>query len=339
MDIYGFPGSVDHSVHLAVAYDPVHFREKPGRKRPPCLQIGGLQIAQAVHAASDSTEILYVLTGPGQLSQTGGALPHPALHLPLRLPCENEGPSLVPPVKNQDVLPALHPFLNGFLAGYHPVGIGHGRSHRHKLKQHELVKGSGQIHPHLLPAFQGFLKIDPPRNQVTQQPLAFQHRVLRHLQAVLIHEPGILSLLLNHIRHLLHCFQKLGSRNRLQKIVRHPDVDGLLGIVKFIVPAKYNDFDSGKLLFHQFREFQSVHEGHADIRYEDVRLHLSDKRIGQFSVAGLPCEFQPFLLPWNVVLDAVPHDDLILHKKYLYHNPAPPSYVILSIPSNFCLSV
>ena len=38
------------------------------------------------------------------------------------------------------MLPALHPFLNRLLAGYHPVGIGNGRSHRHELKQHELVK-------------------------------------------------------------------------------------------------------------------------------------------------------------------------------------------------------
>ena len=330
---------MDHAVHLAVAYNPVHLREKSGGKRPPRLQIGGLQIAQTVHAASDSAEILYVLTGPGHLSQAGGTLAHPALHLLLRLPRENEGPPLVPAVKNQDVLPALHPFLNRLLAGYHPVGIGNGRSHRHELKQHELVKGGGQIHPHLFSPLQGFLKIDPARHQVPQKALAFQHRVLSHLQAVLIHKPGVLPLLLNHIRHLLHCLQKLGSRDGLQKVVRHSDVNGLLGIVKFIIPAENNDFDSGKFLLHQFREFQSVHEGHADICYEDVRLHLPDKRICQFSVAGFPCEFQPFLLPWNVVLDAISHDNFILHKKYLYHNPVPPSYVFFSIPSICCLTV
>ena len=122
-------------------------------------------------------------------------------------------------------------------------------------------------------------------------------------------------LLLNLLLHAPDALQEFPRRKRLKQIVRHAKGNRLLSIDKFIIPGKNDDRCIRKFLPDQGRQLQTVHERHLNVRQENIRLCLQNHGPGKLPVARFADELDVFLLPVDLALDAVPHDDLIFYQE------------------------
>ena len=111
--------------------------------------------------------------------------------------------------------------------------------------------------------------------------------------------------------------------DRLQAIVLDSDADRLPGVFEFIMAAQDDDFDARLHFADDRAQLQTVHERHADVRDQNVRLQFLDERQRQLAVGRIPAIHKPFLLP----IDAVPHvlanDNLIIHQEHFLQGASP----------------
>ena len=143
-------------------------------------------------------------------------------------------------------------------------------------------------------------------DHVPEQPLpAGRSRLLRCLLLLLP------ALLLDLLTDLLECPDQLCTRDRLHQIIRDSDVDCLFCILELVIPAQEYDLGLRQLVLHETAQLQSIHERHLNVRDQNIRSRLLDDRIGELPVARVTDKFKAFPLPVNVVLYALPHNDLI----------------------------
>ena len=66
-------------------------------------------------------------------------------------------------------------------------------------------------------------------------------------------------------------------------------------------------------------ERQPVHKRHFDVGDQDIRLDVLQHRQRDFAVRRFPGQKESALLPREIVPDALPDDDLVIHHKSLIH--------------------
>ena len=143
-------------------------------------------------------------------------------------------------------------------------------------------------------------------DHVPEQPLpAGRSHLLRRLLLLLP------ALLLDLLTDLLECPDQLCTRDRLHQIIRDSDVDCLFCILELVIPAQEYDLGLRQLVLHETAQLQSIHERHLNVRDQNIRSRLLDDRIGELPVARVTDKFKAFTLPVDVVLYALPHNDLI----------------------------
>ena len=117
-------------------------------------------------------------------------------------------------------------------------------------------------------------------------------------------------------------FEQLLRAHRLEQVFLYPQRNGLLGVGEVIVAGEDDDLHPRHGVGHGLAQLHAVHEGHADVGDEDVRLDVLHGLQGQFPVRGLAHEGEAVFLPREAVADALADDDLIVHQKDLIHRPA-----------------
>ena len=105
----------------------------------------------------------------------------------------------------------------------------------------------------------------------------------------------------------------------LEQVFHHPGFDGLLGILKGIVPGE----DDGLQLRVQghgpLHQFQAVHARHAHIRQEDVRHVVGHAVQGGQGIGAGGRERQPQALPVDHARQPFADDLLVVHQQQLIH--------------------
>ena len=75
---------------------------------------------------------------------------------------------------------------------------------------------------------------------------------------------------------------------------------------------------------HLAAKLHAVHEGHADIRDEDIRVFIADDGQGDFAVRRFADQRVVALLPREGIADALADGDFIIHQHHFNHRRPPP---------------
>ena len=116
--------------------------------------------------------------------------------------------------------------------------------------------------------------------------------------------------------------QQIPAADGLQQIFLHVERDGLPGIGKIVVSAENDGMNPGHGAGYLTAQLQPVHKGHADIRNQNIRLHILKHVQGDFPVGRFSRQYEFRLLPRKIGADSLPYDDFIIHQKHLKHGPS-----------------
>ena len=220
------------------------------------------------------------------------------------------------PVKGDDLFcldPGLQLRLGPFQAGRVFI-LGFGPALQ--TGQDDLVGGRLQFDLQLRRLFQDLRYGSAAGHKPEEEVLAGLFQVLLHILAVLLLHGPLPLLLLDLVPDLVDLLYQLRGADGLGQEPGDAQVDGLPGVAEFRVARQDDDLGLRIVPAQLPGKLQTVHEGHLDVRYDNIRPCLVDQRQGQLPVGGLPSEFIAVRLP-VYSFDSFPDDVFVLHKKYL----------------------
>ena len=153
----------------------------------------------------------------------------------------------------------------------------------------------------------------------------FLHKLAARVQAA-AHEGHVLAgaALLGEARGdaVEHLLELLGGHG-LEQIFLHAQGDGLARVGEIVVSRQDHHADPRHLALDLAAQLHAVHEGHADVGDEDVRVGVADHGQGDFAVRGFPDQRVAAFLPGKGIADALADHDFIVHQKDLNHPRSP----------------
>ena len=127
--------------------------------------------------------------------------------------------------------------------------------------------------------------------------------------------------------HVLDGAGQLLGAHGLEQVLVHAQGDGLLGVLKIVVPADDHNLEPGHHLARMADELEPVQKRHADIRQHEIGHEVLHHGKRHLPVRHLPAEG---VRPGHMLDDsanALTDEQLILHHKDLIHAAFPPSDV------------
>ena len=99
---------------------------------------------------------------------------------------------------------------------------------------------------------------------------------------------------------------------RFEHIADDVVLDGLLGVLKVVVPAQERDVHGGAHFAHLTGKFDAGDEGHPDVGQQQIRLQLFHKLQRVQTVAGAAHQGKPQLLPGHHGAQGIPQHVLVI---------------------------
>ena len=137
------------------------------------------------------------------------------------------------------------------------------------------------------------------------------------------HIPAAGKILVQFFPCVRQCLGKLGGRNWLEQIAQAMERYGLTSEFKFVVAAEDDGADGGQRLLRLRQHGQTVHQGHTDIRNDQIRLLLLAKAQSFQPVFGLSYHGKAVFLKMDDLHQPIPDIAFIVRQQQLIHNSSP----------------